>query len=275
MMCPVCEGAGASVATRGSNTVRQCSTCQMVFAEGPDARSHSEAVVDTDPHFYNAVAQKFPEQTAAAAEIVPRRLQAYKDLLGRPVERVIEVGCGTGAYARAFLDAGIAYTAFEINDDIAEMARTNSGATINAANFIEATIDEPADVVFASQVFEHVTTPAPFLAKVQRATTPNGILHVDVPNHAGLVSQVRKRLSKTDYGFIQPPHHMLAYTPKTLDHVLRENGLRPIQVRQYRNDDPVWGQLIGQASLPARLVYVLTDLVGRGSLLTALAITSS
>ena len=95
------------------------------------------------------------------------------------------------------------------------------------------------------------------------------MLHVDVPNHDSLVSRIRKRTSRSEYGFIQPPYHMLAYTPTTLRQALVRAGLADIDVRSYSNDDPVWRQLVYHTTLAIRLAYAAAKLTGMGSLLTA------
>ena len=176
-----------------------------------------------------------------------------------------------GAYAAAYKKVDVAYPAIEIDADVAKHARDNTGADIEVANFMTIDDGKTYDVIFASQVFEHIATPYEFLQKAAASLTPGGILHLDVPNHESLTSQIRKYVGKRDYGFIQPPHHMYAYTPHSLAHVLKMNDFNNVTTKQYRNDNAVWGQLVYRSSLKTKMLYTMAGLIGRGSLLTAIA----
>ena len=131
-------------------------------------------------------------------------------------------------------------------------------------------LERDFDLVFASQVFEHIQFPASFLRRVKHVT-PGGLLHIDVPNHGSLVSNVRKLTSNTGYGFIQPPYHMLAYSVHSLESLLQREGFRDMLVKLYSNNHLIWGQLVCKTSPIKRLVYWLGNATGAGSLVTALA----
>lgn len=268
--CPVCDGGGTELAKRGNVTVHGCASCGMIFATGEHARGIASTVVDTDPDYFRGTIASYEQQAAVARRIVPKRLAAYEGIIGRPVRSILEIGCGTGALATAFKESGVDYRAVEIDPDIAAHAVRNTGADITVANFMEYGGATACDVVFASQVFEHIATPKPFLRKVAEHLE-DGIVHLDVPNHESLAAVARRYLSSTEYGFIQPPYHMFAYTPKTLRYTLSLGGFRDVRVTPARNDDPVWGQLIVNTSAKDSLNYFVSGLLGRGSLLVALA----
>jgi len=243
----------------------------MVFATGDKARSTSEAVVDTDPDFFASIIASYQQQSNIARRIVPKRKAAYEKALGHPMSSILEIGCGVGAYATAYGEVGVTYRAIEIDADIAKHARENTHADIEVGDFMTIDDDRTYDVIFASQVFEHIATPHKFLKKTMSALTPNGILHLDVPNHGSLTSQVRKLVGKRDFGFIQPPHHMYAYTSYSLKRVLEMNDFTKITIKQYRNDDAVWGQLFHETDVKSKVLYAAAGALGMGSLLTAIA----
>lgn len=241
----------------------------MVFAHDLEDKTERN-VVDTDPDFYKSTIARFQNQVEIARSILPGRIRAYEALLGRNLTSVLEIGCGAGAYAVAYSELNIRYKAIEIEPEIARIAKETTGADIQCEDFSAFMPNTPFDVVFASQVVEHARDPKPFLRSVQRAA-PNGLLHIDVPNHSSLVATARKFVSRIDYGFIQPPYHMLAYSEPSLTYLLSDNGFHDVQVKSYRNDHPVWGQLVTSRSIASRAVYTVAGLLGRGSLLTALA----
>jgi hypothetical protein len=192
-------------------------------------------------------------------------------LIGRPVKKLLEVGPGSGAYAKAYTDHGIEYVGIEIENEIGEQTRSITGLDIRVGDFVsEASLDSDYDVVFASQVFEHILAPKLFLSRVNQVSA-KGLLHMDVPNHGSLVSRARKIYSKSEYGFIQPPYHMLAYTKPSLSRLLEREGFKDVSVLPYCNDHPVWGQLLYESSLATKLIYRLGQITMLGSLLTAVA----
>jgi protein-L-isoaspartate O-methyltransferase len=264
--CPACGESSVFESSVVSADVYCCSTCKMIhaFAKGVEATSRKN-VVDTNPDYFAGTIKAYAEQSKIAERVVPARLAAYEKRLGHPVRKVLEIGPGSGAYAKAFANNNIEYCGIEIEPEIGEQTRKLTGQDIRVGDFLtELGLGSGYDVVFASQVFEQ------FLARVKEVA-PNGLLHIDVPNHGSIVSIIRKRISKTEYGFIQPPYHMLAYTTASLKTLLEREALRDVSVQAYSNDDEVWGQLTHDVSILTRLVFLVGRATGRGSLLTAVA----
>lgn len=267
--CPTCSVLCKIAKVQNTVHIYSCRNCHMVFAHDQTDRIETE-IIDTNPDFYEATINGFDLQVEMARRILPARIKEYESLLGRKLKNVLEVGCGVGAYAAAYNECNIRYTAVEIEPEIARHAREKTQADIRCEDFADFVPDVEYDVVFASQVLEHVREPKPFLENV-RQVSPNGLLHLDVPNHNSVVAMARKLFSRSEYGFIQPPHHMLAYTAQSMKYLLSDNGFHEIEVIAHRNDHPVWGQLIASSSLSSKVIYYFAGMLGRGSLLMALA----
>lgn len=269
--CLVCKQSECKkIAQRKCVGIFKCSNCGITFAVGEEKRSNVDTVVDTDPRFYETARTDFNEQLRLAKKILPHRIREYKKRLASPCKRILEIGCGTGAYAKAFDELGIQYTAVELDPEIAKFARQNTQSNIVNLDFTKFECEERFDVVFASQVFEHILEPDICLKKV-KDLAPGGLLHFDVPNHQSLIALLRKFMSKTEYGFIQPPYHMIAYTPDVLSQRLQKNGFRDIQTWQLPNDHKTWGQLTANSGFLSWISYRVAQLMQRGSLLTAIA----
>lgn len=269
--CLICKNENQKrIAQRKHVSIFKCSNCQITFAIGEEKRSNVDNVVDTHPGFYETTMKKFDYQLSLAKKIVPVRIKEYSRLLGRPCERVLEIGCGTGAYAKAFDELDLDYTAVELDPEIARFAIEKTQSKIVNEDFTKFQSDTRYDVVFASQVFEHILEPDLFLKKVTELA-PGGLLHLDVPNHLSLIASIRKYISKTDYGFIQPPYHMISYTPDVLRRRLEQNGFSEVKVFPLSNDDPTWGQLNINKDLLNWALYRVAGMFRKGSLLTAIA----
>lgn len=270
IFCSCCDGSSVNfIKCRSGVNIYRCNSCFIDFA-----KFNSSNVIPTDPDFYHGIVLNFDEQVAIAREKLPGRLDAYAQMLSRPIRSVVEVGCATGAYAPIFAELGIAYTGIEIDAEIAKQAQQRTKANIISGDFLDVSFDTPIDLFFCSQVLEHVPEPKAFIEHAKKVAA-NGIIHVDVPNHAGLISNIRKLVSKTQYGFIQPPYHMIAYNQKALGDLFTRCGLSEIHCRPLRNDDPIWGQLVVGASLAQRVAYSVSDVFSGGSLLTGTALATA
>ena len=60
-------------------------------------------------------------------------------------------------------------------------------------DFLKTSFKKKFDILFASQVLEHIDEPDTF-NKCNEVLSKDGILHIDVPNDKSLISYVRKCL---------------------------------------------------------------------------------
>ncbi|MEZ6132849.1 MAG: class I SAM-dependent methyltransferase [Planctomycetaceae bacterium] len=84
--------------------------------------------------------------------------------------------------------------------------------------------DNHFDVVYASQVFEHLLYPLEDLARLKRVLKPGGLLYIEVPNYNTLPI----RFGKDDFMLNEPPQHINYFTPTTLRKVLTDGGMERI-----------------------------------------------
>ena len=83
--------------------------------------------------------------------------------------------------------------------------------------------DNHFDVVYASQVFEHLLNPMEDLAELTRILKPGGLLYVEVPNYFTLPII----LGKDDFMLNEPPQHINYFTPGTMIKMLQNGGVDP------------------------------------------------
>ncbi len=142
------------------------------------------------PHQLLTGADEFPEvrQTVFGLN---KRINFIYDVLagmGRPV-RVLDVGCGTGA----FVAIPLAEKGFEvegIDTDESSLAHgrelvDKQGLDVTFRCAKAAEVSGTYDVVILSEVLEHVKPPGPLLATLRGLLSPDGLLIVTVPNGFG------------------------------------------------------------------------------------------
>lgn len=156
-------------------------------------------------------------------------------LLGeaRPGERVLDLGCGAGRFVAALRDAGAEAIGVEIAPAALERARANApGADLR---LLEPDGSIPlghgsADLVWCSEVLEHVADGSHLLQEARRVLRPGGRLLVTVPYH-GRVKAAAIALARFDAHFDPQGQHLRFFTRSSLRGSLLAAGFDEPRVR--------------------------------------------
>ena len=148
----------------------------------------------------------------------------------RPGDRVLDLGCGDGRFTGELATAG----ASVVGIDVAEAALARARETYPDLEFRLAPIDGPLplednsfDLVWASEVIEHIADTARWLSEVRRVLVPAGRLVVTTPSHG------RLRLALDGIERYSEPlgDHLHLYTRRSLAAVLSDLGFDRVRVR--------------------------------------------
>jgi ubiquinone/menaquinone biosynthesis C-methylase UbiE len=153
-------------------------------------------------------------------------------LLGevRPGNRALDLGCGSGEFTAELVGAG----AKPIGADVAEAALDRARSRHPGLDFRLVPIagplpfaDNSFELVWASEVIEHVADTARWLSEVRRVLAPQGRLLLTTPAHGRL----RVALGGVEH-FSEPlGDHLHLYTRASLRTVLQEFGFDEVSVR--------------------------------------------
>jgi SAM-dependent methyltransferase len=152
----------------------------------------------------------------------------------RPGERVLDLGCGAGRFVAALRDAGCDAVGVEIAEAALERARANApGADLR---LLEDDGSLPlehgsVDLVWCSEVLEHVADTAHLLLEVRRVLRPGGRLLVTVPSH-GRIRAALIALTRFESHFDPLGDHLRFYTRRSLAATLRHAGFDEVRVRR-------------------------------------------
>jgi 2-polyprenyl-3-methyl-5-hydroxy-6-metoxy-1,4-benzoquinol methylase len=161
----------------------------------------------------------------------PERFAARRAfLLDRvvPGTRVLDLGCGDGAFAAALVAAGCNVTMADVAEEALRRARAKApeAEAVKLAEGQPLPFAEDAfDVVWAGEVLEHVADVVGLLAEIRRVLRWGGRLLVTTPWHGRIVVA-------TDAHFDPRADHLRFFSARTLRTILTDAGFTEIEIRR-------------------------------------------
>ena len=153
----------------------------------------------------------------------------------RPGDKVLDLGCGAGRFVAALRDAGAEPVGVEIAEAALVRAQRNApGADLRLLEPDGSLPLEHAsvDLVWCSEVLEHVADTAHLLLEARRVLRPGGRLLVTVPFH-GRVKAAAIALLRFDAHFDPLGQHLRFYTRSSLAATLERSGYEDVRVRAW------------------------------------------
>ena len=162
-----------------------------------------------------------------------RRRRALLLAEARPGERVLDLGCGAGRFVAALREAGAEVVGVELAPGALERARRNvPGADLRLAE-PDGTLPlehRSVDLVWCSEVLEHVADTLLVLTEARRVLRPGGRLLLTTPYH-GRVQAAVIAFTRFDARFDPLGSHLRFYTRTSLARALDAGGFTPERIR--------------------------------------------
>ena len=168
----------------------------------------------------------------SGAVLLPLLIRRDRELLGhlrylraRTDGRVLDVGCGDGAYLKLLRSLGWS-TAVGVDPDSTAVQRAGAGGLDVRLGTLD-DVELPAesfDAITLNHSIEHVHDPVGLLRQCRRLLAPGGELIVYTPNLDG---EGHRRYGR-DWFHLDPPRHMVIFTPAALRATLEAAGFRDV-----------------------------------------------
>jgi len=223
--------------------LRSCDSCGTWVYFPRHAQSAQAGIHDTDDYFehpYFKLRRSLnASQIRRCREIFGRMSGAIdpKRLRG---ERMLDVGCDTGAFlAAAAQEFGVVPVGVDVNHKAVELAEA---AGIEAhRGTLEAAPDDLRNfaIITAIDLIEHVSDPGAFLAEIRSRLRPGGVVYLETPNIRSAVYRIGRLLSTITggrpeglYERLFPPQHIQYFTEASLSALVRSSGLEIVEIRK-------------------------------------------
>ena len=166
----------------GEFNVVKCNSCGLVYLNPrPTQAKISEFYPDVYSPFKSDKNRliKYVEK-----KIAEKSVNEIKRLVNKDNIKILEIGCGTGAYLALLRDiGGWDVMGVEMSPYAAECAMREHGLNVITGTIFDGKFtDEFFDVIIMKHVLEHVYNPSESLKEISRALSKDGKLILIIPN---------------------------------------------------------------------------------------------
>jgi 2-polyprenyl-3-methyl-5-hydroxy-6-metoxy-1,4-benzoquinol methylase len=178
---------------------------------------------------------------------------------GQPL-RILDVGCGTGLNASHLAARGHTVVGTDVSSVAIEKFRQNGFAGIVCDMEKAGGVPLPDagfDLVFASEVIEHIADTSTFLTELRRLVRPGGLLVLSTPNSAFWPYRLLALAGRTP-SEVQHPGHVRFFSKRSLARAIQSAGFA-IETMAARHIYCVVGAVLGDplASVLERLGFAV------------------
>ncbi|GAB2548021.1 class I SAM-dependent methyltransferase [Spirosoma aerophilum] len=151
------------------------------------------------------------------------KLNLINKLTSKP-GKILDVGCGTGAFLESCRKGGWSVTGMEPDPDARAIAKERLKAEIKP-DLKALTGAEPFDIISLWHVLEHIPNLSETINQLRDLLTGQGTLLIAVPNSDSYDAQ----LFKEYWAAYDVPRHLHHFTPSTIESLFNKLGFKLVK----------------------------------------------
>lgn len=159
-----------------------------------------------------------------------RKRKLIRRYTGKRRGDLLDLGSGTGNFARAMKVAGWKVTGLEPDREARAIARQLNDIELDDIERFYEMHAASFDAITLWHVLEHVHELHPYVQQLKKLLKPDGRLFIAVPNYRSKDAAVYGEY----WAAYDVPRHLYHFSPASMEFLLRQNGLRLEKVK------PMW-----------------------------------
>lgn len=215
MHCPVCNSSDSS---KLAGFVRvplvKCQNCQVVYV--PLIPTIEELNAEYDKYCRTPV---FSPVSEARREELLDAFEPY-----RKTNKILDIGCGSGAILDQAKKRGWETYGTEFSDDAVSLCQERGHqmhqGVLNPSNYHV----EDFDIIVSTEVVEHIANHQEEIPNMAKLLRRGGFLYLTTPNW----NAISRVLLGEDWTVIHYPEHLVYFTPKTLREMFEREGFKEV-----------------------------------------------
>jgi len=240
-LCPVCGSAGISEVFKvKDNTVSQeyfeiyhCRNCQVRFTQNSPSETSIAAYYKSEDYI---------SHTDTSKDLINRiyrfvrsfSLNQKKKLVeketGIKKGNLLDVGSGTGHFASAMQKAAWQVTGLEPDEGARALASQEHSIELLSSGELFNLAGKRFDAITLWHVLEHIHDLKKYIQTFKKLLSDNGKLFIAVPNYTSYDAEKYKEY----WAAYDVPRHLYHFTPQTMQWLMKECGLKIVDVK------PMW-----------------------------------
>ncbi|MGF1619151.1 MAG: class I SAM-dependent methyltransferase [Rhodomicrobiaceae bacterium] len=174
---------------------------------------------------------KTSQYTAKLESKIRRARRRIKGLKRTNGQRFLDVGCNVGFATEAARQIGFQAEGIDLDPVAIDTARKLFPEARFSTDDLDhlAMKNERYDVVYCSEIIEHLTDPDAFLSSVKSVMTDGATLFLTTPD-AGHYRVSQKPEHLCDWNNVRPPEHLLYFNGRSIRCLLSNHGFNSIHI---------------------------------------------
>lgn len=214
----------------------RCLRCDAYFlSPRPDDRQLERYY---DEAYYGSRTSKFSPAVEKVLDFFRHGRARAVSRFVQPPARILDVGCGNGRFLGYLIERGYEGYGVDLPGRAAQRAEKVPGIHLKIGTLQDGVFPKGFfDAVCLWHVFEHLPQPRKAVEIIHSVLKPDGFLFLSMPN----IQSWQARLFRGRWLHLDPPRHLVFFSPEGLVRVLGEQGFQLCRRTTFSLEQNVFG----------------------------------
>jgi 2-polyprenyl-3-methyl-5-hydroxy-6-metoxy-1,4-benzoquinol methylase len=234
----------------------QCSNCSLRFTQDiPDEASIGKYYQSSDYISHSNTSKGLINKLYQSVRNYTLNQKAVL-IIGQTVKqgRILDLGAGIGAFLDMMKQKGWEVIGIEPDEGARQQAKKLFDIDLKETDSLDQLSESSFDAITLWHVLEHVHQLHAYVERLKLLLKPNGKIFIAVPNYESLDGSIYKSY----WAAYDVPRHLYHFTPKAIEVLMREHGLK------VKAKKPMWFDSFYISLLSSKYKNGKTNWIGAG-----------